>query len=116
MWLDQKKTLLENRNKDTWQMPVLSSDGDYLGNVVAQIVEPEECMVRYFLVYQPDQQRQFLLPSDTVVAIDDKVYSHVQAKQIAQIPQYGQSIERDDEWIIYDIITKTPYWEDPLKT
>ncbi len=110
MWLNRDKTLLENRNKDTWQLPVVDVDYNYLGNVIGQIVEPEEYMVRYFLIYDPNQQRRYLLPSDTVFAIEDKIYSTVDITQIAQFPSYSQDIERDDECKIYEIISQKPYW------
>lgn len=111
MWLDQNKTLLVNRNRDTWQMPVEDSDGDYLGNVVAQVVEPEEYMVRYFLVYDPSHDRRFLLPSDTVLAIDNRIYSKLSANQIALLPEYDQVLERDDEIEIFKTLSETPYWD-----
>lgn len=111
MWLDQNKTLLVNRNRDTWQMPVEDSNGDYLGNVIAQIIEPDEYMVRYFLVYDPNQSRHFLLPSDTITAIDSRIYSKVRAQQISRLPEYEETLERDDEIIIFSTLAETPYWE-----
>lgn len=111
MWLDQNKTLLLNRNSDTWQLPVENSLGDYLGNVVAQIVEPQEFLVRYFLVYNPIKNRKFLVPSDTVISIDERICSTINSTQSSRLPEYEQSLERDDEEKIYDIIAQTPYWE-----
>ncbi|NMB38395.1 MAG: hypothetical protein GX994_02335 [Firmicutes bacterium] len=114
MWLDQNKTLLISLNRDTWQLPVRNNTGDYLGNVVAQIVEPKEYLVRYFLIYNPNQERRFLLPSDTVTAIDEWICCTIGAEYIAQLPDYTQSLEREDEIRIYQIISQTPYWENHL--
>lgn len=109
MWIDKEQTLVENRNKDTWQLPVVSDEGDYLGNVIAQIVQPSECMVRYLLVYSP--QGHYLLPSDTVVHIEDKVYCEVSADQFQQLPRYSAGISKQDQEEIYEVLAQPPYWE-----
>jgi len=110
VWINEAETLLEHRNKDTWQLPLESGDGQYIGNIVAQVVEPEECMVRYFLVYQAEKSRHFLLPSDTVTDISDKVYCELDSQQITQIPAYESRIDRDDEHHIYQSVHLSPYW------
>lgn len=110
MWLDYQKTLLANRDRDTWQLPVISCSGDYLGNVVGQIVEPAQYMIRYFLVYSPQQERRFLLPLDSVIDIDDEIHINVNTEQVLQFPKFSQEIQRDDEIAIYDIISQSPYW------
>jgi len=112
VWLDHQKTLLANRDRDTWQLPVISCSGDYLGNVVAQVVEPSQYMIRYFLIYNPQQNRRFLLPLDCVIAIDDHIQSNVEKEQVLQFPHFTDEIFRDDEREIYQIISQPPYWEE----
>ena len=51
MWVDENKTLWEERNRDLWQLPILSQDGEYLGNVIGQIVEPNRYLVRYLVSF-----------------------------------------------------------------
>lgn len=111
MWLDVQQTLFEDRNRDTWQMPVADADGTNLGNVVAQIVEPQACMVRYFILYDPVSNRHVLLPSDTVESIDDQIHSVITADSVAKLPKYEQTLERCDELHIYHILAHSPYWE-----
>ena len=111
MWIDKDETLVEHRNKDTWQLPVVSKDGEYLGNVIGQIVDPYECIVRYFLIYSPKRDVRFLLPSDTVVAIDDEVDCGIEIDRITQIPYYEESIDREEEATIYSVLAQAPYWE-----
>ncbi len=111
MWIDSDKQLVESRNVDTWQLPVVNQAGEYFGNVTAQIVQPSACMVRYFKVYSSDTNRHFLLPSDTVFSIDDKVYCNVDSDRVAQLPEFIEEINREKEMEIYRIISKKPYWE-----
>ncbi len=66
LWVNCSHTLWVDRNPDTWQLEVMSRDGAYCGNVVGQIVDPKQCLVRYFIVFQADQMRHFLLPGDSV--------------------------------------------------
>lgn len=111
MWIDRKKSLVLDRNRDTWQLPLINFAGEYLGHVVAQVVEPHACMVRYFLIYDPSHNRRFLLPSDTVTSIDDQVCCDIKYQQVALLPEYKEVIEREDEVQIYQIVDRTPYWE-----
>ncbi len=111
MWLNEAKTLMVNRNKDTWQSIVYNSVGDYLGNVVAQIIEPSEYLVRYFLVYNPSQKRRYLIPTDIVTSIDETIRCTAASNLIARLPDYDQTLERKDELEIFHILATTPYWE-----
>lgn len=115
MWIDSNRTLIMERNRDTWQMPLIDACGSVVGHVVGQIVEPKEYMVRYFLVYDPNSERRFLLPSELVVNIENEIYCEVQPSQIAALPEYEQNLERDLETQIYQIIERTPYWEESLE-
>ena len=114
MWLDLNRTLVVHRNHDTWQMPVSDRNGAYLGNVIAQIVEPDACMVRYFLLYNSVSDRQILLPSDSVESIDQVIHCSIDASSVAKIPDYDQSLERSAEIMIHQLLAHTPYWEDQL--
>ncbi len=96
---------------DVWQLPLKDTSGAYMGNVVAQIIEPDEYMVRYFLIYNPDQERRFLVPTDSVTNIETEVLCDLSQDQASLLPEYDQSLERDEEIAIYQILDRTPYWE-----
>lgn len=115
MWIDQNKTLIIDRNVDTWQLPLVAASGSYLGNVVAEIVEPRAYMVRYFLVYDPNSQRRFLLPCELVTDIDDRVLCDITPNQTALLPEYQQWIDRSHERRIYQVLNRTPYWEESIE-
>ncbi|NLM38949.1 MAG: hypothetical protein GX205_02750 [Firmicutes bacterium] len=111
MWVDENKTLWEERNRDLWQLPILSQDGEYLGNVIGQIVEPNEYLVRYLVAFSPGQQKRFLVPCETVLAIDQVVYCRVSAADLEQLPAFQTEISRNLEEKIYQMVDSTPYWE-----
>ncbi|NLM53603.1 MAG: hypothetical protein GX195_01585 [Firmicutes bacterium] len=111
MWVDERRTLWEERNRDIWQLPIVSSDGEYCGNVIAQIVEPREYMVRYLVVFSEDQQKHFLLPSDTVERIDQVVKCQVNAAHLKALPPFHRQVSRQLEEQIYEVVRRTPYWE-----
>jgi hypothetical protein len=111
VWINESKTLWEDRNRDTWQLPLFSSDGIYCGNVVAQVVDPHQCMVRYFIVFSRQNQRQFLVPSDAVELIDQKVQCSVRACHLRQIPKFCQTVSPQLESDVYRAIESKPYWE-----
>jgi len=115
VWIDQNKTLIIDRNVDTWQLPLVAASGSYLGNVVAEIVEPRAYMVRYFLVYDPNSQRRFLLPCELVTDIDDRVLCDITPNQTALLPEYQQRIDRSHERRIYQVLNRTPYWEESIE-
>ncbi|MFY9202433.1 MAG: hypothetical protein WAO96_02235, partial [Limnochordia bacterium] len=81
MWIDKNRTLILDRNIDTWQLPLVAASGSYLGNVVAEVIEPRAYMVRYFVVFDPNAQRRFLLPSELVTDIDDKIFCDINPSQ-----------------------------------
>ena len=111
MWIDSNKTRSWNAIEIHGEMPLIDACGSVVGHVVGQIVEPKEYMVRYFLVYDPNSERRFLLPSELVVNIENEIYCEVQPSQIAALPEYEQNLERDLETQIYQIIERTPYWK-----
>lgn len=88
MWVNDERTLWIDRNPDTWQLQVVSCDGAYCGNVVGQIVDPKQCLVRYFIIFVPDQTRHFLLPSDSVRKINGELHSAHGAANLLRLPDY----------------------------
>ncbi|NMA61577.1 MAG: hypothetical protein GX956_06835 [Firmicutes bacterium] len=92
MWVNETRTLWVDRNRDTWQLPVLSSDGVYCGNVVAQIVNPKQCLVCYFVVFSHLEERQFLIPSDTIEEIDAALYCTCRFHALQKLPNYVQEL------------------------
>lgn len=111
MWINESKTLWEDRNRDTWQLPLLSNDGWYCGNVVAQVVDPHQCLVRYFIVFSHQYKRQFLVPSDAVELIDQEVHCSVSAHHLQQVPEFRQTLSPQMEAEVYRAIQTKPYWE-----
>ncbi|HHT72551.1 MAG TPA: hypothetical protein GX008_02420 [Firmicutes bacterium] len=111
MWVDEQQTLWEERNRDIWQLPIISDDGEYCGNVIAQIVEPQEYLVRYLVVFSKGEQKHYLLPSDTVERIDQVVQCKVEAAYLRELPPFGRQISRQFEEEVYKAIGLTPYWE-----
>lgn len=110
MWVDEQKRLWEDRNRDTWQVPLISSDGAYLGNVVAQVVEPSQYLVRYFLIFSHDQDRRFLLPSDAVQALGENLRSLDAEEVLRCLPSYQAQLSKKIETEIYQSIGREPYW------
>ncbi len=111
MWVDEQQTLWEERNRDIWQLPIISRDGEYCGNVIAQIVEPQEYLVRYLVVFYKGQEKHYLLPSDTVERIDQVVQCQVNAARLMELPPFHNQISRKLEEQIYQVVKRTPYWE-----
>ena len=115
MWIDKNRTMIIDRNLDTWQLPLVAASGAYLGNIVAEVIEPLAFMVRYFLVFDPNSQRRFLLPCDLVTDIDKKVFCDISPTQRHCCPNSLRP-DRNDEKRIYQIVNRTPYWEETLTT
>lgn len=111
MWVDEEKTLWEERSRDIWQLPIVSYDGEHCGNVIAQIVEPQECLVRYLVVFSHGQERHYLLPCETVAKIDQAVHCQATAANLRQLPSFPMRISRNLEWQVYKALDCTPYWE-----
>ncbi len=109
MWVNEAQTLWVDRNRDTWQLPVLSSDGAYCGNVVAQIVDPEQCLVRYFVVYSRLEARQFLIPSGTIEDIDTALHCLCPASNLQKLPTYAQHVSGKLEQEIHSTLGTDPY-------
>lgn len=110
LWVDDGHTLWADRNRDTWQLPLISSDGAYCGNVVAQVVDPKECLVRYFVIFSHEQERHFLLPSEAVAGLDTSLHCTHSANSLKSLPAYQQHIPRNLELQIHDILERDPYW------
>lgn len=104
MWVNNNRTLWLDRNPDTWQLEVMSCDGAYCGNVVGQIVEPKQCLVRYFIIFAADQTRHFLLPSDSVHKIEGELYSAHTAKSLLRLPTYHHTVTERLERQIHAVL------------
>lgn len=104
MWVDEAKTLWLDRNRDTWQLPLLCIDGVYCGNIVAQIVDPRQCLVRYFVVFSHLQTRKFLIPSETVTQIDTAVHCACGQNCLQKLPDYVQKLTVEFEQQIQEIL------------
>ena len=92
MWVNEDRTLWADRNVDTWQLVVRSADGFDCGNVVAQIVEPGQYLVRYFVVFLADADKHYLLPSDAVRNIEGELLSVYTAECLLSLPTYHHTV------------------------
>ncbi|NLJ80116.1 MAG: hypothetical protein GX335_03715 [Firmicutes bacterium] len=110
MWVNKRKTLWSNRNGDTWQMPFCSKEGICCGTVVAQIVDPKQCLVRYFCVYSPRRKIRFLVPSSAIDSINGAVRSSLQANILGKLPPYLSHVSRRLEQKIHQTLGQRPYW------
>lgn len=72
--------------------------------MVGQIVDPKQCLVRYFIVFQAEQKRHFLLPGDLVQNIDNELHSTHSAKNLLGLPAYHhrvtEQLEREIEALL----------------
>lgn len=110
MWIDEQERLWSERNRDTWQLPLVSSDGVYLGNVVAQVVEPSQCLVRYFVIFSREEGRRFLIPSDAIQGIDSTLRSLEPVDSLKLLPSYQQHLSKELEFEIHEVLGRIPYW------
>lgn len=110
MWLDETKELYEHRHRDTWQLPVISRDGWPLGQVISQIIQPQEYLIRYFLVYSPGSGR-FLLPAEVVSSIDEAMVCTISHSQAGNIPPIAGPVTRVFESEIHQALGLEPYWQ-----
>lgn len=110
MWVDDKETLWAEPNRDTWQLPLLSSDGEYLGNVVAQVVEPAQCLVRYFVIFSRTEERQFLIPSEAIANVDTSLIALDPQVALRCLPSYYQHLSKELEHEIHQALGRSPYW------
>lgn len=92
MWVNETKTLWLDRNKDTWQLPVVGIDGVYCGNVVAQIVDPKQCLVQYFVIFSPTHDKKFVIPSEIVTKIDVVLHCICREDCLHKLPEYEQTL------------------------
>lgn len=110
MWVNEKKTLWSDCNGDTWQLPFLSKEGCCCGRVVAQVVDPQQCLVRYFIVYSQSRAGRFLVPGDSVECIDSAVRCSLPAGSLQKLPLFNQNISIRLEQEIHRALGRTPYW------
>lgn len=110
MWVNDAETLWTDRNRDTWQLPLISSDGAYCGNVVAQVVEPKQCIVRYLVVFSNQAAKQFLIPSESISAINTSVQCDHSNICLQKLPAYQSHISRTLETEVHQILGQEPYW------
>ena len=109
--LDPDHTLYETGSGEVWQSVLTTVDGAEIGPVIRQVVEPRMYTIRYLVVYDRERERHILLPSNTIVDItEDRVYSSLTQKHIAELPSFRQSVDRNYETALYESLGRTPYW------
>lgn len=109
--LDPDHTLYETGSREVWQSTLVTSDGQEIGPVIRQVIEPGMYTIRYFVVYDLARERHILVPSNTVIDIQDaRVYCAMSATEIAGVPSFMQSLNRGYEQEVYAAAGRTPYW------
>jgi len=109
--LDPDQTLFETGSREVWQSLLTTADGAEIGPVVRQVIEPRMYTIRYLVVYDRERDRHILVPSNTLVDItEDRVHSSLTRREIAGLPSFRQSVDRDYEAALYETLGRTPYW------
>ena len=109
--LDPDATLYETGTREVWQARLVTCDGEEIGPVVRQIVEPRMYTIRYFVVYDLKADRHVLLPTNAVTDITaTHVIAAVSGEHIRKAPAFGREMNRDFEELVYGALEKTPYW------
>lgn len=109
--VNEEKTLYETAVKDLWQMRCKTLDGQTVGRVIRQVIEPQMYTIRYFVVYQPEADRHFLIPSNTIKDIaGDEVCCDLDIERIKALPAFKQRADRQYEETIYKTLGRKPYW------
>lgn len=109
--LDAEETLFVVGSKEVWQSRLVTSDGEEIGPVVRQVVEPQMYTIRYFVVYDLREDRHVLVPANTVTDITaSEVQVDVSSLGVAQMPAFHHEMSRCLEKSIYDAIGRTPHW------
>jgi len=109
--LDPDERLFEIGSREVWQSLLTTADGREVGPVVRQVVEARMYTVRYLVVYDVEEERHLLLPSNTIVDItDSRVYSSLTREQIRLLPAFESRVSRSYEEQIYQAVGRTPYW------
>lgn len=109
--LDPDERLFETGSREVWQSRLTTADGCEVGPVVRQVIEARMYTVRYLVVYDLEEGRHLLLPSNTIVDItDSRVYSSLTREQIRLLPAFESRVNRSYEEQIYQAVGRTPYW------
>lgn len=109
--LDDDKKLYEIGSKEVWQLPLISSDGEVAGVVVRQVIEPLMYTVRYLVIFSPQQNRQFIIPANTLADITtEEVICNLTSQQLAKLPTFDQTLSPQQEQAVYEVLDRTPYW------
>lgn len=115
MWVNEAKTLWADKNRDIWQLPLFSKDGFYFGNVVSQVVEPEQCLVRYLIVFSKERACQFLVPSECIQSMDQTVRCSIPSYFLEKLPAYDAQLSAQLELEIHRTLRWNPYWKQETK-
>lgn len=109
--VDPACTLYDVGTRDLWQVQVEARGGVPVGRVVRQIIEPRLYTVRYLIVFDPENGRRFLLPSNTITDIGaEGVVCNLDSALVALLPEFKATLERPDEEALYQAIGRTPHW------
>lgn len=109
--LDPDATLYETGTREVWQARLVTSDGQEIGPVIRQVVEPGMYMIRYFVVYDLREDRHVLVPTNTVTDITaSEVVVNVSCDHIRQMPAFHREMTRGFEETIYHVLDRTPHW------
>lgn len=109
--LDPEATLYETGTREVWQSRLITADGQEIGPVIRQVVEPGMYTIRYFVVYDLKQDRHVLVPTNTVTDITPtQVHTNVSCDHIRQMPAFQREMTRGFEETVYDALDRTPHW------
>lgn len=113
----QQRRLYEIGARDEWQSLLLTSDGAVGGRVVRKVVEPASYMVRYLVLFRPEEEQHFLLPANTVIGADvGELYCRLPKGTLDQLPPYRfEPITRTYEEQLYTSIGVTPHWVEEIE-
>lgn len=111
---DGEPALYEVRARDEWQADLITCDGARAGTVVRKVVEPAAYMVRYLVVYRPDEGRHLLVPAGAVTGGEGgEIHVCLPRHAIDRLPTYAFArITRAYEQAVYDAAGLTPHWEE----
>ncbi|MBI2914455.1 MAG: PRC-barrel domain-containing protein [Firmicutes bacterium] len=109
--LDPDKTLYEVGTRDLWQSEVLSQEGESVGRVIRQVIEPEMYTVRYLVIRTLPADRHVLIPSNTVTDItEEAVCCGLSKSEIERLPNFLQEMNRAYEEELYRTLNRKPHW------
>ena len=109
--LNPDATLYETGSREVWQSTLVTSDGEAVGPVIRQVVEPEMYTIRYFVVYDLQRDRHILVPSNTVREITDaEVICALSLGDVQVLPPFNHAMDRHFEQEVYQAARRTPHW------